>query len=41
MYEGELVNGRKEGWGFYVWADGSKIEGFWLADNIFGIVTLL
>ena len=31
VYEGEYVDGLKEGFGVYRWASGSKYEGNWKA----------
>merc|ERR1719295_301397 len=32
-YAGGYVNGRKEGWGTYVWPDGSVYKGEWMKDK--------
>lgn len=37
IYKGSWnYNGKKEGWGVYIKADGSKYEGFWSNDKIEG-----
>jgi hypothetical protein len=35
-YQGETINGRKNGWGIYQWPDGGVYEGEWKDDNRHG-----
>ena len=36
VYEGQFVDGLKEGFGVYIWASGSKYEGNWKAGKKHG-----
>jgi hypothetical protein len=35
-YEGEWLNGKRDGNGKYVWPDGSYYEGDWISDKAHG-----
>lgn len=39
-YEGDYIDGRKEGKGKYVWPDGSYYEGEWRENKINGHVLI-
>lgn len=35
-YEGEIRNGRRHGWGIYIWPDGGRFVGQWSNDRRYG-----